>query len=762
MGLSQAADLYQIDIGSEGDAEWLQALGVEPIVRLNDGYLILADDASAARLLGSALKIQLLAEGVNLDNIALDMRLDEENAQRFPVLFRDGHLRLLNVSSIDLARDAAEASVMPIHNKHMKIEWKAPRISLDRPLRGEVLDLDSLQNLIVDDSVYSFVSTLQAFNGRVQGTPSNRAARDWIESKFLEFGYDSVYLDPFTYGSSTCYNVVATKLGTRFPDHQIVVGAHHDAVSGSPGADDNGSGTAGVVELARVLADIDTDMTFVFVTFDAEETGLNGAYHYADNAYLQGDNIIYMFNLDMIGAIGNSDPVTVHHGTDVGYSELYTQLADSLLGLDGILSGNIAQSDHWAFSQLGYTVTFIMEYNFSPVYHTYQDSTTFMDPVYHTRLVRSALASVYYVSQTEGPLPGLTFSYPNGLPSYILPGRDTTFEVAIDGVYDGVLVPASPELHYNVDGHGWINASMTELSPGLYEATLPVAGCMEIIEYYVSADEATEGTFTDPGLGTTNEVIVATDQFMPIRDNFDTDLGWIASVSGASSGFWQRGIPVNDPGWAYDPETDADGGGSCYLTENATGNTDVDGGTVLLSSPIFDLSNGGNISYDYYLHLTNATGGVDRLTLEINDNEGYGTWHEVARHDTHGGMAWRHHEVSGSEILAAGVSFTALMRVRFKATDADPASIVEAAVDNFQVVSYNCTDPFLCGDADDDGVGPDIADLVYLVMYMFQGGPEPSQMTSVDVNGNGVGPDIEDLIYLVMYMFQDGPDLTCP
>jgi len=63
----------------------------------------------------------------------------------------------------------------------------------------------------------------------------------------------------------------------------------------------------------------------------------------------------------------------------------------------------------------------------------------------------------------------------------------------------------------------------------------------------------------------------------------------------------------------------------------------------------------------------------------------------------------------------------------------------------------------LIGDINHDGTGPDISDLVYLVTYMFQGGPEPTHLASVDVNGNGVGPDIEDLIFLVTFMFQDGP-----
>ncbi len=62
-----------------------------------------------------------------------------------------------------------------------------------------------------------------------------------------------------------------------------------------------------------------------------------------------------------------------------------------------------------------------------------------------------------------------------------------------------------------------------------------------------------------------------------------------------------------------------------------------------------------------------------------------------------------------------------------------------------------------CADINNDGTGPDITDLVYLVDYMFQGGPEPPIMCQCDIDGNGVGPDIADLVHLVDYMFQGGP-----
>ncbi len=67
-----------------------------------------------------------------------------------------------------------------------------------------------------------------------------------------------------------------------------------------------------------------------------------------------------------------------------------------------------------------------------------------------------------------------------------------------------------------------------------------------------------------------------------------------------------------------------------------------------------------------------------------------------------------------------------------------------------------------CGDIDSDGVGPNIADLIYLVAFMFQDGPAPADLSLADVDGNGEGPNIADLIHLVTFMFQEGPELDCP
>ena len=128
----------------------------------------------------------------------------------------------------------------------------------------------------------------------------------------------------------------------------------------------------------------------------------------------------------------------------------------------------------------------------------------------------------------------------------------------------------------------------------------------------------------------------------------------------------------------------------------ATPATDVDDGEVCLTSPYFDFSSGGTIAYDYYLFLTDEIDGVDRLLVEI-ESPGPGNWIEVARHDTHGGLLWRHHEIPDSLVVARGGMLLPNMRIRFTVNDADPQSIVEAGIDAFVVEYYECEQLSCCG-----------------------------------------------------------------
>ncbi len=123
-------------------------------------------------------------------------------------------------------------------------------------------------------------------------------AANYIFNKCLDFG---IKVDFQKVGSSK--NVVAWIEGTN--DKVLILGAHLDTVPGSPGADDNASGSAAVLGLARRFSQLpNPDTTLVFIWFCSEETGLKGSRYYAKNPYLgKIEDYIFMVNFDMIGRL---------------------------------------------------------------------------------------------------------------------------------------------------------------------------------------------------------------------------------------------------------------------------------------------------------------------------------------------------------------------------------------------------------------------------------------------------------------------------
>lgn len=92
----------------------------------------------------------------------------------------------------------------------------------------------------------------------------------YIKSEFADYGY-TVFTQPYEYEGRSYENIYVEKKGKASPEKIIVVGAHYDTVTGTPGADDNASGIAGLLELARLFADEIPEKTIQFVAFTLEE-----------------------------------------------------------------------------------------------------------------------------------------------------------------------------------------------------------------------------------------------------------------------------------------------------------------------------------------------------------------------------------------------------------------------------------------------------------------------------------------------------------
>jgi hypothetical protein len=141
------------------------------------------------------------------------------------------------------------------------------------------------------DRYKAHIKGLAQFGDRMQGTQRNRDAIDWLEKQLRSFGYSNVQRHRFMSGSGPLENVYATKVGTTTPGEMYIVSAHMDGRGDGEAADDDASGCAIVLELARVLAmpDVRTNRSVRFIFWNNEEFGMDGSGTYAlERAPMQG------------------------------------------------------------------------------------------------------------------------------------------------------------------------------------------------------------------------------------------------------------------------------------------------------------------------------------------------------------------------------------------------------------------------------------------------------------------------------------------
>ncbi len=299
----------------------------------------------------------------------------------------------------------------------------------------------------------------------------------------------------------------------------------------------------------------------------------------------------------------------------------------------------------------------------------------------------SQVARAWNAVGVTTPGPTLVFGFPNDVPDLMAPDVDKTFEVVITGSLGGTIIPGTAQIHYSLDGGIYTADVLTTLTSSRYHATLPAAACGSRYDYYISAEEATTGTYYDPSPSAPYTAAIADSQVIIFEDNFETNKGW--TVSGdATDGQWSRGVPAG-LGERGDPAADYDGSGQCYLTDNTYGNSDVDGGTTNLYSPVFDLSD-GDARIEYARWYSNDWGDApytDTMKVYVSNNGGT-SWILVEKigpvNQASGG--WYEHSFMAGDF----VTLTNQMMVRFAASDLGSGSVVEAAIDAFKISRYSC------------------------------------------------------------------------
>ena len=289
----------------------------------------------------------------------------------------------------------------------------------------------------------------------------------------------------------------------------------------------------------------------------------------------------------------------------------------------------------------------------------------------------------------ETPLPSLRFNYPDGRPETVSPTDSTEFTVWIQEIYGGERLVGSERLHYSIDGALWEHQTLIEIAPDTFTAVLPPLACTSAVDYYLTARMSNGLTIEDGSTTDPYAAFAASEVTNVLIDDFETDLGW--TVSGdATDGQWDRGVPIGG-GDRGDPPTDYDGSGQCYLTDNVDDNSDVDGGTTILTSPVFDLSGGdGLVSYARWFDNTAGSApSEDEMRVYVSGDNG-SSWMlvETVGPTEQSSGGWYEHSFWVSDFMSG----TAQMKVKFEADDVGSGSVVEAGVDAFSVRQYSCTE----------------------------------------------------------------------
>jgi Iap family predicted aminopeptidase len=249
-----------------------------------------------------------------------------------------------------------------------------------------------------EDRVLAHIASLsEAIGIREAGTPNEGRAAAYIASEFIKLGLDT-RIQPFRVGNHYSQNVVASQPGLDERTGIIYIGAHYDSVQWGPGANDNASGTAVLLEVARLLSSEPISPTLTFIAFGAEERSLAGSGRYVSSMTgLEPILARAMFNMDCVGW-GTQQGIGLTNQTS---SELAERTAAHARDLGFTIDINrVYNSDHARFSGVG--IPAIMLYSYDPTsswvcgphYHQSGDTADTLDTTQMANVAQILLAAV--------------------------------------------------------------------------------------------------------------------------------------------------------------------------------------------------------------------------------------------------------------------------------------------------------------------------------------------------------------------------------
>eukprot|EP01121_Diplochlamys_sp_Union-15-3_P010292 TRINITY_DN2882_c0_g1_i1.p1 TRINITY_DN2882_c0_g1~~TRINITY_DN2882_c0_g1_i1.p1 ORF type:complete len:278 (-),score=52.51 TRINITY_DN2882_c0_g1_i1:58-891(-) len=237
---------------------------------------------------------------------------------------------------------------------------------------------------------YDQVKALSGFNRYTYGTGIAAAEKYIIEQLYTINPSLDISVAPFNVNQRTGYNIIAKMTGTTTPNDWYIVGAHYDSISQSPtsaapGAEDNGSGSAAVMEILRIFTAYPPPSTILFIWYSGEEQGLFGSKAHVNSLIQSGNGpkLKLALIMDMIGFTANSRVKALVETYDKFSADvaIFTSSAATYVPrLQMFTSYSPFGSDHMPYLTNGFKSVLVIEndYDKYPAYHRTTDTISYI------------------------------------------------------------------------------------------------------------------------------------------------------------------------------------------------------------------------------------------------------------------------------------------------------------------------------------------------------------------------------------------------
>ncbi len=375
------SEIFFVEKKEKYERNKILSLGLNLIAETRNGFLVLNDNFSEIKSynfkkLGDFKKnlffVTPKIKGIDLNSCG-------------KILFKEENLYLIEMEENSNCLKNKNLWIQKLSLENLKPYKEFEKIEIEKNFFVE----DMLNNFDEDLTISEFYELVNYADSRYSTNPSCFSSVERAYNIFQELGLEVELQD---YSSTYAPNVVGTLNGLLEPEKVLILIAHIDDMPKNPpapGANDNGSGSSMVINLAKVLTNYRFSYTIKFILVTGEEQGLIGSTYYAAKAYSQGENIIAVLNADMIGWEGDGKPE--EENLDLSYNDNSEELANLFVDVYSLYEDIVPTlliycpenyySDHYSFWKRGYPAIMgitdnegICNYGGSyPYYHTRND-----------------------------------------------------------------------------------------------------------------------------------------------------------------------------------------------------------------------------------------------------------------------------------------------------------------------------------------------------------------------------------------------------